>query len=133
MERRHSSYSHHRRRCDSEKSAQKKVCGIFACSDEVREMLDFSLFKDLVFILFSLSNLLTSIGFNIPYVYVVPKGKDLGMTVKTAGILISIMGAANTIGRIVLGYLSDKPWVNRLCVYNWCLTICGLGKRIKRC
>nr|CAH7728723.1 unnamed protein product [Callosobruchus chinensis] len=28
------------------------------------------------------------------------------------------MGGANTIGRIVLGYLADKPWINRLYVYN---------------
>lgn len=26
-----------------------------------------------------------------------------------------------------MGYISDKPWVNRLHVYNICLTICGIA------
>lgn len=34
-------------------------------------MLDFSLFKDPIFIMFLISNFLTSLGFNVPYVYVV--------------------------------------------------------------
>lgn len=91
-------------------------------------MLDCSLFRDIIFIIFSLSNLLTSIGFNVPYVYLVPKAKDLGMTIEKAGLLISVIGGANTVGRIILGYISDKPWINRLYIYNWSLTICGLGK-----
>jgi MFS transporter, MCT family, solute carrier family 16 (monocarboxylic acid transporters), member 14 len=42
--------------------------------------------------------------------------------------LLAVIGIANTVGRIILGYISDKPWVNRLLVYNMCLTICGLCK-----
>ncbi|ENN77329.1 hypothetical protein YQE_06155, partial [Dendroctonus ponderosae] len=129
-DRRHSSFSykkHYRSADDEEEDA--KLCGLIPCSletkDTLHEMLDFSLFKDPTFILFSTSNLLTSIGFSIPYVYIVPKAKELGIDIKTAGMLISIIGAANTVGRIVLGYISDKPWINRLQVYNWCLTICG--------
>lgn len=38
------------------------------------------------------------------------------------------MGIANTLGRIVLGFISDKAWINRLMVYNLCLTICGIGE-----
>jgi len=41
--------------------------------------------------------------------------------------LIAIIGLANTIGRIILGYVSDKPWINRLWLYNSALTICGIG------
>jgi hypothetical protein len=51
------------------------ICGCMPCSKETRdtlaEMLDFSLLKDPIFILFTVSNLCTSIGFNIPYVYLV--------------------------------------------------------------
>ena len=91
-------------------------------------MLDFSLFKDPVFILFTLSNFLTSIGFNIPYVYIVSRAKSLGMSDGDASLLLAIIGIANTVGRIILGYISDNPKVNRLWVYNFCLTICGLGE-----
>lgn len=107
------------------------ICGI-VCSpetrDTLREMLDFSLFKDVIFILFTLSNFLTSIGFNIPYVYIVSRAKSLDLTTNQASMLLSIIGVANTVGRIVLGYISDKPWVNRLWIYNVCLTVCGIGK-----
>ncbi|XP_066256765.1 monocarboxylate transporter 5 isoform X1 [Euwallacea similis] len=133
-DRRHSNYSwkkHHVCNNEDDEEENRKLCGLMSCSPETKdtlsEMLDFSLFKDPIFVLFSMSNFLTSIGFNIPYVYLVPKAKSLGMDINTAGRLISIIGAANTIGRIVLGYLSDKPWVNRLQVYNWCLTICGVA------
>jgi len=34
-----------------------------------KEMMDFSLFKDPVFVLFTVSNFCTSIGFNVPYVF----------------------------------------------------------------
>ena len=51
-----------------------KVCGLFPCENEsydaYREMMDFNLLKDPVFILFTISNFCTSIGFNVPYVYI---------------------------------------------------------------
>lgn len=127
LERRHSSLTYKRRHAESEEEPSK-VCGMFTCSDEIREMLNCSLYKDVIFIVFSLSNLLTSIGFNIPYVYLVTKATAAGIPDDRAPMLISIIGGANTIGRIVLGYISDKPWINRLWVYNWSLTICGIGK-----
>ncbi|KAJ8918197.1 hypothetical protein NQ315_014064 [Exocentrus adspersus] len=130
-ERRHSTFSYKKRhRTESEREGTV-ICGIVPCSQEakdtLKEMLDFSLFKDVIFIIFSLSNLLTSIGFNIPYVYMVPKAKLLGIDTETAGMLIAVIGGANTIGRIILGYVSDKPWINRLYIYNWSLTICGIA------
>ncbi|KAL1494287.1 hypothetical protein ABEB36_009910 [Hypothenemus hampei] len=138
LERRHSSFGYKFKRPrssieddDDEEEEDTKLCGVIPCSpetkDTLRAMLDFSLFKNPIFILFSASNLLTSIGFNIPYVYLVPKAKEIGINIEMAGMLISIIGASNTIGRIVLGYLSDKPWINRLQVYNWCLTLCGIA------
>lgn len=63
----------------------------------------------------------------MPYVYLAAQAETLGINKKNASFLISTIGAANTIGRIILGYISDKPWVNRLHVYNCCLTICGVA------
>lgn len=37
----------------------------------LREMLDMELLRDPIFILFTISNIFTSIGFNVPYVYIV--------------------------------------------------------------
>lgn len=63
----------------------------------------------------------------MPYVYLAAQAEVLGINKQNASLLISTIGAANTIGRIILGYISDKPWVNRLHVYNTCLTICGVA------
>lgn len=130
MERPHSSLSYRRRR--SSTAEETTICGLVPCSQETKdtlhEMLDFSLLKDVIFIVFTISNFLTSIGFYIPYVYIVSKAKSVGLTDDQGSYLLSIIGIGNTLGRIVLGFISDKPWVNRLQVYNWCLTICGIGE-----
>ncbi|XP_054729548.1 uncharacterized protein LOC129238524 isoform X1 [Anastrepha obliqua] len=108
-----------------------RCCGCVTCSKETHdtfvEMMNFSLLKDVVFIVFALSNFFTSIGFNVPYIYIVSQAETLNLGSKESSYLIAIIGVANTIGRIVLGYVSDKPWVNRLWVYNVCLTLCGIA------
>jgi MFS family permease len=107
------------------------ICGCLPCSKETRdtlaEMLDFSLLKDPIFILFTVSNFCTSIGFNIPYVYIVAQAEERGIPTDKASLLLAVIGIANLVGRIILGYISDKPWINRLIVYNTCLTICGVA------
>lgn len=126
--------THSKRRHSETKEYETTICGFVPCSQEtketLREMLDFSLFKDPIFIIFTLSNFFTSIGFNIPYVYIVSKAKALDISASHASMLLSVIGIANTVGRIVLGYVSDNPKINRLWVYNLCLTMCGLGKKI---
>lgn len=110
---------------------KSSVCGCIPCSEETQlaltKMMSFSLLKDPVFILFTVSNFLTSIGFNMPYVYIAAQADALQINKTDASYLIATIGAANTVGRIILGYLSDKPWVNRLHVYNMCLTVCGIA------
>lgn len=118
----------------------------------LQEIMKTSLLKNPLFIIFTLSNFCTSIGFNVPYVYLLvninllftflrfqkylncfflflqPQAEERGINKSLASYLLAIIGIANTIGRIILGYISDKPWINRLLVYNICLTICGIGK-----
>lgn len=63
----------------------------------------------------------------MPYVYIAAQAEALDISKTNASYLIATIGAANTVGRIILGYISDKSWVNRLHVYNACLTICGIA------
>lgn len=59
------------------------VCGCFPCHRETRdtlqEMLNLSLLKDPIFILFLLSNFFTSIGFYIPYTFIVVSTPQFAM------------------------------------------------------
>lgn len=92
--------------------------------------MNFSLLKDVIFIIFVVSNFCTSIGFNMPYVYVVAQADAIKLTSEQSSYLISIIGVSNTVSRIILGYVSDKSWVNRQWVYNISLTICGVATAI---
>lgn len=70
---------HHRTRRKSSRieDDRPRFCGIPCAqetADTLQEMLDFSLLRDPVFILYIVSNFLTSIGFNVPYVYIVVSG-----------------------------------------------------------
>lgn len=94
--------------------------------------MNFSLLKDPIFVIFALSNFFTSVGFNVPYVYLVLQAEVVGIGKEDASYLISTIGIANAVGRIILGYMSDKPWVNRLWVYNICLAVCGLCKYLSK-
>lgn len=110
---------------------KSKVCGCIPCNRETRDALysltDWSLLSDGIFLLFSLSNFCTSIGFNAPYVFIVDRAVHLGVSNNDAAYLLSVVGIANTVSRIGLGWISDQPWVNRLYLYNVALTICGVG------
>ncbi|KAE9533341.1 hypothetical protein AGLY_009244 [Aphis glycines] len=103
------------------------ICCSADAKSTIKQMLDFSLLKDPVFILYTISNFLTSIGFNIPYLYLVPQAGQMGIPSKQSSYLLALLGIANTLGRIILGFISDKPWINRLMVYNLCLAICGIA------
>ncbi|KAJ0182023.1 hypothetical protein K1T71_002745 [Dendrolimus kikuchii] len=118
-----------RQQINKDEDKQETRCEWLPCSDESKaalsQMLDISLLVDPIFLLFAVSNFLTSIGFYIPYVYIVQMSKEMG--IENPQYLVSIIGASNLIGRITLGYISDKPWVNRLLAYNMCLTISGVA------
>lgn len=91
-------------------------------------MMNFDLLKDPVFVLFAVSDFATSLGYYVPYFIVVDHATELGIAKEDASHLLSVIGIVNTLSRIIMGYISDKPWANRLWVYNICLTVCGVGE-----
>lgn len=93
----------------------------------ILKMMDFSLFKDPIFMMYAASNFLTSIGFNVPYVFTVDRAVAWDISGEDAAFLLSVIGISNTIARLCLGWLSDKEWINRLYLYNTCLVICGVS------
>lgn len=92
------------------------------------KVMNLGLLKDPIFVLFAVSDFATSLGYYVPYFIIVDHATELGIPKEEASHLLSIIGIVNTVSRIVWGYVSDKSWVNRLWVYNICLTICGVGK-----
>jgi len=112
--------------CQSKLGDEQEKCLCFPVST-LNKMTDVSLFKDPVFLMYAVSNFLTSIGFNVPYVFTVDRALLLGIDSKNAAYLLAVVGIANTASRVILGLLSDSKWVNRLYLYNSCLVICGVS------
>lgn len=95
--------------------------------DAIRQMLDFSLLKDPIFLMFVVSNFFTSIGFNMPFIYLPDRAMEAGVSKTDAAFLVSVIGIANTIGRVVFGWMADQKWANRLMLYSTALLICGIA------
>ena len=90
-------------------------------------MCDFSLLKDIIFLMFVISNFCTSIGFNMPFIFLTDRAVDEGISEEDAKWLVSVIGISNTVGRVLFGFMADKKGVNRLMLYNSALTICGVA------
>lgn len=110
---------------------EQGVEGKVGCWDETifmfKQTLDPSLLKNMSFIIFLLSNLLCSIGYIIPYIYIHDHATGMGRTPYESSMLISVIGITNTVGRIFFGYLSDSPRINRIILYGMALVICGVA------
>lgn len=90
------------------------------------KLMDCSLMVDPCFLLFAISNLLTSVGYVVAYIFLPNRATVAGLPEKQAAFLISIIGISNTVGRIVFGFMADYKWVNRLMLYNTALVLCGI-------
>lgn len=101
---------------------------------ECSEMMDITLLLDVAFLLFCISNLLTSIGFCVPYIFLPDRAMkmewaqhgDESHNKQMSSFLISIVGISNTVGRVIFGWLADRKFVNRLMLYNTVLVLCGI-------
>ena len=56
------------------------------------------------------------------------RATQMGIDRSEASFLISVIGISSIVGKIALGYLSDRPYINRLYLYNLCIVVCGLSK-----
>lgn len=92
-------------------------------------VMNLSLFQDPVFVLYCLSIFLTSLGYYVPYFTLNDFALVAGLSKESGSHLLSVIGIVNTVGRVIIGYVSDQPWMNRFYLYNFCLTICGTGKK----
>lgn len=102
----------------------------------VKKMLDFSLLLSPTFIIFAISGMFSMLGMFVPFVFLMnqaeavlskelPKGEVVEQSSLT--MLISIIGAANTVGRILSGWVADRPFVNALILNNCAVTLMGLS------
>lgn len=63
-------------------------------------ILDFSHFSDIRFVLFAISNFLLYAWYDVPYVYIADYAISFGVNQKMASILLSIVGIINMVGEV---------------------------------
>ncbi|CAL8110742.1 unnamed protein product [Orchesella dallaii] len=97
----------------------------------VKKMLDFSLLLSPTFIIFCISGMFSMLGLFVPFVFLMDQAyavlKDDIPDKKSLTLLISLIGAANTVGRILAGWVADRPFINALMLNNGAVTIMGLS------
>lgn len=97
--------------------------------DITLNLLDFGLMRSPSFLILAIGGFFTMMGFYVPYMYLVSRADPvLGEEISVW--LISSIGIANTIGRVLCGVISSLPGVNALFVTNVALTIGGIATMI---
>ncbi|XP_018573059.1 monocarboxylate transporter 7 isoform X1 [Anoplophora glabripennis] len=111
---------------EEEKKHSCKLCPE-AFRRALATMLDFSLLKSPSFLILAVGGFFTMMGFYVPFMFLVDRAKTSGMTSVLAVWLVSSIGIANTVGRVLCGIVSSLPGVNALVLTNVALTIGGVA------
>lgn len=91
------------------------------------DILDFSYFKDIRFLLFAISNLILYTWYDVVYVYLPDYAIELGANETDASFLISLIGIVNMFGEIVLGWAGDREELSANVIYAICMFFCGIA------
>ncbi|GIY91825.1 monocarboxylate transporter 14 [Caerostris extrusa] len=113
--------------------AEDSGCLSPAMRDTFRLMLDVSLLKSPTFLLLGSGGFLTLAGFFIPFMFVVDRAIQQGISVEQTTYILPVIGLTNTIGRVFCGWISDRPSLNALTINNCALVIGGLATALSTC
>lgn len=116
----------------TEKDTQEEKSGKCRfCPEAVRRalatMLDVSLFRSPTFIILAVSGFFTMLGFFVPFVYATRRAVDNGISPSAAKWLVSTIGVANIIGRVMCGLVSSVPKISPLWLNNLALSAGGIA------
>lgn len=92
----------------------------------ISEMISLSLLSDPVMVLLCISSIFGMLGFYVPFVFLIELAVSEGISLSEATLLLSLIGIANTFGRVFFGWMADRRWVSALTITNWSLISCGL-------
>ncbi|VDI76009.1 Hypothetical predicted protein [Mytilus galloprovincialis] len=108
---------------DEEKTKESNSCVQFLKS--ILLSFDFSLLKSPTFVVYGISCFLCMFGFFIPFNFLPDYAKEVGLSSGEQALLISLIGIANTVARLAVGFISDRPWADCLLINNMALILAG--------
>ncbi|XP_040186717.1 monocarboxylate transporter 4 [Rana temporaria] len=82
-----------------------------------KKLLDFSVFKDRGFVIYTIAASIMVLGLFVPPVFMVSYAKDLGIEDTKAAFLLSILGFVDIFARPTCGIIAGLKWVRPRCVY----------------
>lgn len=92
-----------------------------------KDILDFSYFLDIRFLLFAISNFILYTWYDVVYVYLPDWAIEHKVSETDASMLISLIGIVNMFGEIALGWAGDREELNPNIVYAICMGLCGVS------
>lgn len=81
------------------------------------KLLDFSVFKDRGFVIYTVAASIMVLGLFVPPVFVVSYAKELGNEDTKSALLLTILGFIDIFARPVCGIIAGLKWVRPRCVY----------------
>jgi Major Facilitator Superfamily len=93
----------------------------------ILDILDFSYFLDIRFLLFAISNFILYTWYDVVYVYLPDWAIEHKVSETDASMLISLIGIVNMFGEIVLGWCGDREQLSPSVVYAICMGLCGVS------
>ncbi|XP_060077417.1 monocarboxylate transporter 12-like [Ylistrum balloti] len=96
------------------------------CSS-INATLDLSLLKSPTMLLYGASCFFVMFGYFVPSNFLPAWASEVNLSTAQGTFLISLMGVSNTITRVLVGYITDRPWANCLIIYSTALLIGGMS------
>jgi len=96
------------------------------CASELTSCFSLA-YLSIPFIIFCFSNFLLYFWYDVPYVYTIEYAENiLHVPNSESAQILSMIGVLNTVGEVLVGWLSDQPWVSSITLYAMCMCVCGV-------
>ncbi|XP_048254030.1 monocarboxylate transporter 9-like [Haliotis rufescens] len=93
----------------------------------LKEMFDFHLLKSPMFALLVFASILSMLAFFIPFFFLKDKAEKENISKTEGALILTVIGITNTLGRIISGWIADRPWADPLHLNNIALVIAGIA------
>lgn len=95
----------------------KKQEALKPTEERKKKLLDFTVFKDTGFVIYTVAASIMVLGLFVPPVFVVSYAKDLKYEDTKSAFLLTILGCVDIFARPLCGILAGLDWVRPRCVY----------------
>ncbi|CDS13267.1 hypothetical protein LRAMOSA05445 [Lichtheimia ramosa] len=92
----------------------------------MREIFDFTILKDVNYLMWVISTMVSVMGYFVPFFFLPSYvTQHLGLSSEDASAITAVMAASTTVGRISIGYIADR--IGRMNALIICNIISGLS------